>query len=43
MIQAEPKNIEQIRARIRKMSELELRQLVKAVGNLSDPKKASAH
>jgi hypothetical protein len=39
MIQLEPENIEQIRERLRKMSDLELRQYGRAARDLSDPKK----
>ena len=39
MIQLEPENIEQIRERLRKMSDLELRQYCRAARDLSDPKK----
>ena len=39
MIQTEPENIEQIRARIRKMSDLELREYGSAARSLADPKK----
>jgi hypothetical protein len=39
MIQTDPENIEQIRARIRKMSDAELRKYGRAARDLSDPKK----
>jgi hypothetical protein len=39
MIQSEPESIEQIRARIRKMSDLELRKYGRAARDLADPKK----
>ncbi len=39
MIQAGPEDIEQIRARIRKMSDLELRQYGRAAIDLANPKK----
>jgi hypothetical protein len=39
MIQLEPENIEEIRERLRKMSDLELRQYGRAAGDLADPKK----
>ena len=39
MIQLEPENIEQIRERLRKMSDLELRQYGRAARDSSDPKK----
>ena len=37
MIQTEPEDIEQIRARIRKMSDTELRKYGRAARDLSDP------
>lgn len=37
MIQTEPENIEKIRARLRKMTDLELRQYGRAARDLSDP------
>jgi hypothetical protein len=40
MIQRSPESIEQIRERIRKMSDLELRQYGRAARDLSDPKKS---
>jgi hypothetical protein len=39
MIQSEPESIEQIRERIRKMSDLELRKYGRAARDLSNPKK----
>jgi hypothetical protein len=39
MIQSEPENIDQIRDRIRKMSDAELRKYGRAARDLSDPKK----
>jgi hypothetical protein len=39
MIQTDPESIEQIRARLRKMSDLELRKYGRAARDLSDPKK----
>jgi hypothetical protein len=39
MIQTDPEDIEQIRARIRKMSDLELRQYGRAARDLANPKK----
>jgi hypothetical protein len=39
MIQANPEDIERIRARIREMSDLELRKYGRAASDLSDPKK----
>jgi hypothetical protein len=39
MIQSIPEDIEQIRERIRKMSDLELRQYGRAARDLADPKK----
>ena len=39
MIQSIPEDIEQIRARIRKMSDTELRKHGRAASDLSDPKK----
>jgi hypothetical protein len=39
MIQSIPEDIEQIRARIRKMSDLELRKYGRAARDLADPKK----
>ena len=39
MIQTEPEDIERIRERLRKMSDLELRQYGRAARDLSDPKK----
>jgi hypothetical protein len=39
MIQSKPDSIEQIRERIRKMSDAELRKYGRAARNLSDPKK----
>jgi hypothetical protein len=39
MIQASPEDIEQIRERIRKMTDLELRKYGDAARDLSDPKK----
>jgi hypothetical protein len=39
MIQCEPENIEQIRERLRKMSDLELRKYGRAARDLADPKK----
>jgi len=38
MIQSEPENIEQIRERLRKMSDLELRKYGRAARDLADPK-----
>jgi hypothetical protein len=38
-IQAMPENVEQIRERLRKMSDLELRQYGRAARNMADPKK----
>ncbi len=38
-IQAMSENVEQIRARIRKMSDLELRQYGRAARNMADPRK----
>jgi hypothetical protein len=40
MIQIEPEDIERIRERLRKMSDLELRQYGRAARDLSDPKKS---
>jgi hypothetical protein len=39
MIQTEPEDIEQIRERIRKVSDAELRKYGRAARDLSDPKK----
>jgi hypothetical protein len=39
MIQSEPEDIEQIRARIRKMSDRELRQYGRAAVHMADPRK----
>jgi hypothetical protein len=39
MIQSEPEDIERIRERLRKMSDLELRKYGRAARDLSDPKK----
>jgi hypothetical protein len=39
MIQSEPENVEQIRERIRKMPDAELRKYGRAARDLSDPKK----
>ncbi len=39
MIQADPESLEQIRERIRKVSDLELRKYDRAARELSDPKK----
>jgi hypothetical protein len=39
MIQFEPENIKQIRERLRKMSDLELRQYGRAAKDLANPKK----
>ncbi len=39
MIQSEPEDIEQIRARIRKMSDRELRQYGRAAAHMADPRK----
>jgi hypothetical protein len=39
MIQQAPENLEVIRERLRKMSDLELRQYGRAAGDLSNPKK----
>jgi hypothetical protein len=39
MIQSEPENVEQIRERLRKMSDLELRKYGRAARDLADPKK----
>jgi hypothetical protein len=39
MIQTEPEDIERIRERLRKMSDLELRQYGRAARDLADPKK----
>jgi hypothetical protein len=39
MIQTEPEDIERIRARIRKISDLELRKYGRAARDLADPKK----
>jgi hypothetical protein len=39
LIRSEPENIEQIRERIRKMSDAELRKYGRAARDLSDPKK----
>jgi hypothetical protein len=39
MIQTEPESIERIRARIQKMSDLELRQYGRAARDLANPKK----
>jgi hypothetical protein len=39
MIQTEPEDIEKIRARIRKMSDLELRQYGRGSRDLADPKR----
>jgi hypothetical protein len=39
MIQSQPEDIEQIRERIRKMSDAELRKYGRAARDLSDPKK----
>jgi len=39
MIQIEPEDIERIRERLRKMSDLELRKYGRAARDLSDPKK----
>jgi hypothetical protein len=41
MIQPKPESIEQIRERIHKMSDAELRKHGRAARNLSDPKKTS--
>jgi hypothetical protein len=38
MIQSEPENIEQIRERLRKMSDLELRKYGRAARDLANPK-----
>jgi hypothetical protein len=38
-IQTMPENVEQIRERLRKMSDLELRQYGRAARNMADPKK----
>jgi hypothetical protein len=38
-IQINPEDLDQIRERIRKMSDLELRKYGRAAGDLSDPKK----
>ena len=39
MVQSEPENIDQIRDRIRKMSDAELRKYGRAARDLSDPRK----
>jgi hypothetical protein len=39
-IQATPENIDQLRERIRKMSDLELRKFGRAAGDLADPTKS---
>jgi hypothetical protein len=39
MIQTEPEDLERIRARIRKMSDIELRKYGRAARDLADPKK----
>jgi hypothetical protein len=39
MIQTEPEDVERIRERLRKMSDLELRQYGRAARDLSNPKK----
>jgi hypothetical protein len=39
MIQTDPESIDQIRERLRKMSDLELRKYGRAARDLSDPKK----
>ena len=39
MIQTDPDDIEQIRARLRKMSDLELRKFGRSASNMADPKK----
>jgi hypothetical protein len=39
MIQSDPENIEQIRARLRKMSDHELRKFGRAASDMADPKK----
>jgi len=39
MIQTEPENVERIRERLRKMSDIELRKYGRAAGDLADPKK----
>ncbi len=38
-IQVMPENVEQIRERLRKMSDLELRQYGRAARNMADPRK----
>jgi hypothetical protein len=39
MIQTEPENIDKIRARIRKMSDRELREYGRAAASMADPRK----
>ena len=39
MIQSDPENIEQIRARLRRMSDHELRKFGRAASDMADPKK----
>jgi hypothetical protein len=39
MIQTEPEDLERIRARIRKMSDRELRQYGRAAADMADPRK----
>jgi hypothetical protein len=43
MIQTEPEDVERIRERLRKMSDLELRQYGRAARDLANPRKTSAH